>query len=144
MHSFKHKDATIHYQSIGERDAPVVLWGHGWGQSHQALMALAMSLTRIGRHILVDFPGFGNSPVPEDGGNWGSFEYAEAMAAREPYFLSHVAEIADAAMAEYARLTGRHYSRVATYRGDDADYLVVVQGSAMGSAAAPVDWLSKN
>lgn len=80
MHSFQHKDATIHYQSIGEADAPVIIWGHGWGQSHQAFLPLATSLAQLGRHIIIDFPGFGSSPVPENGGNWGSFEYAEAMA----------------------------------------------------------------
>ncbi len=80
MHSFKYKDTAIHYQSIGELDAPVIIWGHGWGQSHQAFMKLVPSLSNLGRHIVLDFPGFGDSPVPQSGGNWGSFEYAQAIA----------------------------------------------------------------
>ena len=80
MHSFPYKDTTIHYQSLGDADAPVVIWGHGWGQSHQAFMALATSLPKLGRHILIDFPGFGDSPVP-DSADWGSRDYAECIAA---------------------------------------------------------------
>jgi pimeloyl-ACP methyl ester carboxylesterase len=76
---FKSGQAQIAYQTTGPDTGPVILWAHGWGQSHAAFLALAESLAPLGQHILVDFPGFGNSPPPP--GNWGTAEYADLMAA---------------------------------------------------------------
>lgn len=55
-----------------------VFWGHGWGQTHHAMLPLAESLAKIGDHTLVDFQGFGQSPAPSEA--WDSGDYAEAMA----------------------------------------------------------------
>lgn len=57
---------------------PVIIWAHGWGQSHAAFMPMAQSLEASGRHILVDFPGFGQSPLPPK--DWDTAEYADALA----------------------------------------------------------------
>lgn len=66
-------------RTIGEKDSPVILWGHGWGQSHEAFLPLAESLARQGRHVLIDFPGFGQSPRPAT--DWATEDYADAIAA---------------------------------------------------------------
>ncbi len=67
--------------------------------------------------------------------------YMQSVAGQRPYFFDHVAELTDQCMAEYAELTGRQYSRVGTYRCDDADYLIVGQGSLIGTAEAVADYM---
>lgn len=54
------------------------VWGHGWGQNRHAMADLAQSLTSLGSHVLLDFPGFGQSPKPEDA--WTTAEYADLVA----------------------------------------------------------------
>jgi pimeloyl-ACP methyl ester carboxylesterase len=58
--------------------APELIWAHGWGHSHQALLPVAEAMQRTADSWLVDFPGFGVSPVPP--GAWGTEDYADAMA----------------------------------------------------------------
>lgn len=67
--------------------------------------------------------------------------YMQSVAGQRPYFFDHVAEITDRCMAEYAELTGRSYSRVATYLAEDADYLIVGMGSMVVQAEAVADYL---
>ncbi len=55
-----------------------LIWAHGWGQTHAALLPLAQAMRRSARSILIDFPGFGASslpPVP-----WSTADYADALA----------------------------------------------------------------
>lgn len=68
----------IYFERIGE-NGPALFWGHGWGQSHMAFLPLAQSLKNTARHWLVDFPGFGKTPTPEE--IWGTEDYADALAA---------------------------------------------------------------
>jgi pimeloyl-ACP methyl ester carboxylesterase len=84
-HENRHMSSTTHeifFEALGTGSAPV-FWGHGWGQTHGAFLPLAQSLAGMGRHVLVDFPGFGKSPLPPDhhGDVWGTAEYADALAA---------------------------------------------------------------
>jgi pyruvate-ferredoxin/flavodoxin oxidoreductase len=67
--------------------------------------------------------------------------YMQSVAAQRPYFFDHVRKITDRALIEFAELTGREYKRVMTYRCDDADYLIVGQGSVIPSAQAVADYL---
>lgn len=53
----------------------VVVWGHGWGQDRSALRPLAAAV-RHAAHVLIDFPGFGESPRPPT--TWGTADYADA------------------------------------------------------------------
>jgi pimeloyl-ACP methyl ester carboxylesterase len=57
---------------------PLLVWGHGWGQSHAALLPLAEAMRAIAPSLLVDFPGFGASPMPPAA--WGTADYADAVA----------------------------------------------------------------
>lgn len=59
----------------GERD---VIWAHGWGHSHQSFLPVAAGLRNNCRHLLLDLPGFGVSPVPDE--PWGTIEYANLVA----------------------------------------------------------------
>jgi len=69
--------------------------------------------------------------------------YMQAVAAQRPYFFDHIKSIADQVMDEYHQLTGRSYSRVSDYRADDAEYLIVGQGSMVVQAEAVADYLRK-
>ena len=55
--------------------------------------------------------------------------YMQSVAAQRPYFFEHIPAITDQAMDEFYQLTGRRYNRVSTYRCEDAEYLILGQGS---------------
>jgi pyruvate-ferredoxin/flavodoxin oxidoreductase len=67
--------------------------------------------------------------------------YAQGVAAQRPFYFDHVAELADRAMDEFARLTGRRYARASGYRLDDAEWVLVGQGTVVGNAEAVADHL---
>ncbi len=67
--------------------------------------------------------------------------YMQSVAGQRPYFFDHIREITDRCMAEYAALTNRHYARVMTYKCEDADYIVLGQGSLIGTAEAVADYM---
>ncbi|MEK7240284.1 MAG: 2-oxoacid:acceptor oxidoreductase family protein [Gemmatimonadota bacterium] len=67
--------------------------------------------------------------------------YAQGVAAQRPFYFDHIAELADEAFAEYAALTGRKYARVSGYRLDDAEWVIIGQGSVVSNAEAVVDHL---
>lgn len=55
-----------------------LIWGHGWGQSSAAFLPLAETLKTFASSTLIDFPGFGKSPLPPE--SWGTADYADAVA----------------------------------------------------------------
>ncbi len=55
-----------------------LIWGHGWKQDHHAFKQLTEALQTQAHHLLVDFPGFGQSPPPPQG--WGTIDYTLAIA----------------------------------------------------------------
>ncbi|MDK9702652.1 MAG: 2-oxoacid:acceptor oxidoreductase family protein [Sulfuritalea sp.] len=67
--------------------------------------------------------------------------YMQATAGQRPYFFDHIEPIADACMEQYAALTGRRYQRVAAFKAEDADYLIVGMGSMIVQAEAVADYL---
>jgi pyruvate-ferredoxin/flavodoxin oxidoreductase len=67
--------------------------------------------------------------------------YMQSVAAQRPFFFDHIEALADQAFEEFAALTGRRYAPVMPYRCDDADYLIVGQGSLIPSAEAVADYL---
>jgi pyruvate-ferredoxin/flavodoxin oxidoreductase len=67
--------------------------------------------------------------------------YMQSVAAQRPFFFDHIAELAGRAFEEFKQLTGRCYAPLETYRSDDADYLIVGQGSLIPSAEAVADYL---
>ncbi len=69
--------------------------------------------------------------------------YMQSVAAQRPYFFDHIQELADQAFEEFYQLTGRRYNRVMSYLADDADYLILGQGSVVPSAEVVVDYLRK-
>ncbi len=67
--------------------------------------------------------------------------YMQAVAGQRPYFFEHINEITDRVMDEYGELTGRHYHRVGEYRMEDAEYVILGQGSMVTQAQAVTDYL---
>ncbi|MBI4809713.1 MAG: 2-oxoacid:acceptor oxidoreductase family protein [Nitrosomonadales bacterium] len=67
--------------------------------------------------------------------------YMQAVAAQRPYFFDHIPALFDKNAEEFHELTGRRYNRVDAYRCDDADYIILGQGSMTVQAAAVADWL---
>jgi pyruvate-ferredoxin/flavodoxin oxidoreductase len=67
--------------------------------------------------------------------------YAQGVAAQRPFFFDHVQPLTDRAMDEFYQLTGRKYARASGYRLDDAEYVIVGQGSVVWNAEAVADYL---
>lgn len=68
----------IYYQELGSKPSPVILWAHGWGQQGSAFKQIVQSFEHNAKHIMIDFPGFGQSPMPPYA--WDTADYADAMA----------------------------------------------------------------
>lgn len=67
--------------------------------------------------------------------------YMQSVAAQRPFFFDHIHELTDRAFEEYYELTGRRYARVMNYRTEDAEYLILGQGSLIPSAHVVADYL---
>ncbi|MBT8152211.1 MAG: 2-oxoacid:acceptor oxidoreductase family protein, partial [Gammaproteobacteria bacterium] len=67
--------------------------------------------------------------------------YMQSVAAQRPFFFEHIGELAGQAFSEFYQFTGRRYGPLSTYRVEDADYLIVAQGSVISSAEAVADYL---
>lgn len=59
---------------FGPAQAPVVIFAHGWGRSHADMIPAAELVADRARVVLLDLPGFGQSPRPEAA--WGTGDYA--------------------------------------------------------------------
>lgn len=68
---------SVDVAGSGDRSIHLV-WGHGWGQSGAAFRALAEALAPVAPSTLIDFPGFGASPLPPM--TWSTADYADAVA----------------------------------------------------------------
>ena len=67
--------------------------------------------------------------------------YAQGVAAQRPFYFDHIASLTDFAFQEFEELTGRHYTRATGYRLEDAEYVIVGQGSVVENAEAVCDHL---
>ncbi|WP_455207876.1 2-oxoacid:acceptor oxidoreductase family protein [Kaarinaea lacus] len=70
--------------------------------------------------------------------------YMQSVAAQRPFFFDHIQHITDQAFEKFYQLTGRHYARVMTYRCDDAEYIILGQGSVIPSAEVVADYLRES
>ncbi len=68
-------NVPLSIQYLDRGDGPVFLYLHGWGHDHTAFLPLLDNLAEAGRHVALDFPGFGQSSPPPSG--WGVSDYAE-------------------------------------------------------------------
>jgi pimeloyl-ACP methyl ester carboxylesterase len=56
---------------------PPLLMVHGWGQNHRSLVPLGQLLTPFAKPYLIDLPGFGQSPCPDQ--VWSAYDYADSI-----------------------------------------------------------------
>jgi pimeloyl-ACP methyl ester carboxylesterase len=73
--------AAIAYDLVGKPPAEadhIFLWCHGWGQDRRAFAAFPAAFPRAA-HLLIDLPGFGQSPPPNN--PWGTKDFSEAVVA---------------------------------------------------------------
>ncbi len=81
MQYFNSKAAKFAYHAADkdiDTNKPIIIWAHGWGHSHKNFMQLAAPFENSTNNIMIDFPGFGDSPAPPD--IWGTEDYAQAIA----------------------------------------------------------------
>jgi pimeloyl-ACP methyl ester carboxylesterase len=71
--------ASMHSVLIGKGEKPEILFAHGWARSHHDFIPTAEALIARHRSILVDLPGFGATPRPEE--PWDTRQYADFAAA---------------------------------------------------------------
>lgn len=65
---------------LGAEDAPVLTMLHGWGAQIDLVRPLGERMAALGyRVVMVDLPGFGQTPAPDFA--WSVFDYAAAVAA---------------------------------------------------------------
>jgi pyruvate-ferredoxin/flavodoxin oxidoreductase len=67
--------------------------------------------------------------------------YAQGVAAQRPFYFDHILEFTEQAFQEFAALTGRRYQRATGYRTEDAEYVIVGQGSLVPNLEAVCDHL---
>jgi len=67
--------------------------------------------------------------------------YMQSVAAQRPYFFDHLPELTRRSFDEFYQLTGRRYEPVMGYRTEDADYLILGQGSLLATSEAVADYL---
>ncbi|HSM36461.1 MAG TPA: 2-oxoacid:acceptor oxidoreductase family protein [Longimicrobiales bacterium] len=89
---------------------------------------------RIPELFDLDYPALLGSVQNQDA-------YAQGVAAQRPFYFDHIRELTDRAFDEYAALTGRRYARVQGHRTEDADYVLVGQGTVVANAEAVADYL---
>jgi len=60
---------------IGDSSKPPVVFGHGWGRTYRDFIPVAEALAPVASSYLIDFPGFGDSPRPDD--TWSTENYGD-------------------------------------------------------------------
>jgi pimeloyl-ACP methyl ester carboxylesterase len=68
----------MNFIEIGQGDKPTVVFAHGWARSHHDFIPAAESLGASAKSLLVDLPGFGETPRPQAG--WDTRAYADHAA----------------------------------------------------------------
>ena len=81
-----------------------------------------------------------DQPV-QSGGTQNPDSYMQTVAGQRPYFYDHASKIAEQCMEEWFELTGRRYHRIHQYKCDDADYVIILQGSISSTAETTIDYL---
>ena len=77
------------------------------------------------------------------GGFQGPEAFALGVAGQTPFFNEHLLELIEASMVEFEKRTGRKQDLVSSHHTQNADWILVAQGSAVETAEAVADWLRK-
>jgi pimeloyl-ACP methyl ester carboxylesterase len=66
----------MNYEIRGAKDGFPIVFGHGWDRDLTDFIPTAELIEHRARTVLLDFPGFGKSPRPDDA--WDTRDYARA------------------------------------------------------------------
>lgn len=84
----------LHTETLPSTAINKLILLHGWGHTSESLRPLARLLSKTHQPTLIDLPGFGKSPVPQD--LWSAFDYAtrikdfmDARGISQSDFLGH-------------------------------------------------------
>lgn len=109
---------------IGDTSKPPVVFGHGWGRTYRDFIPVAEALAPVASSYLIDFPGFGDTPRPDD--TWGTPDYA-----------AHILDFLNSQLG-LKRFTwvghsfgGRVGMRIAAGERDAIDHLVLVASAGV-------------
>ncbi len=69
-------DSHLNVEVIGDSGPPIIVM-HGWGHSIQSMRPLGELLSSVARVHLIDLPGFGKSPKPDE--DWDTVGYAQRI-----------------------------------------------------------------
>lgn len=70
--------SNLSFSMTDAAQSPAIIWAHGWGQSGQSFADLISPLRTLGKHIALDFPGFGKSSIPPQ--DWTLENYTDLCA----------------------------------------------------------------
>ena len=119
---------------IGDRPKPPVVFGHGWGRSYRDFIPVAEALAPVASSYLFDFPGFGDSPRPDE--TWGTEAYADHIVRhlREAYGLKTYIWVGHS-------FGGRVGMRIAASHPDIIQHLVLVASAGVPRSRSAVQKL---
>lgn len=109
---------------MGKVDGPVIVFAHGWDRTSEDFLPVAELIGESARTILIDLPGFGESPRPSK--SWGTEEYAGFLRDYIVHELGHPRFIWVG-----HSFGGRIGLRMASMPNSPIDNLVVVAGAGI-------------
>ena len=74
---YKYNEININYKDYGKKEAPALVFLHGWGQNIAMMEPIANPFADTHRLIILDLPGFGASDEPDYA--WTIFDYAKML-----------------------------------------------------------------
>ena len=109
---------------IGDTSKPPVVFAHGWGRTYRDFIPVAEALAPVASSYLFDFPGFGDTPRPDE--TWGTEDYAAHMVdiLRSEHGLSTFTWVGHS-------FGGRVGMRIAAAYQDTIEHLVLVASAGV-------------
>jgi pimeloyl-ACP methyl ester carboxylesterase len=74
---FEHGGGALVAESLGTREAPHLIFLHGWGVTRESLRGIAVLFQSSHRCHLIDLPGFGEAPMPPE--DWDTSCYTDLV-----------------------------------------------------------------
>ena len=72
---YTYNELPVAHYMVGDGKPLIIL--HGWGSSSQVMMPLAKKLSELRTCVLIDLPGFGETPEPQE--PWAVGDYADLV-----------------------------------------------------------------
>lgn len=109
---------------IGDSSKPPIVFGHGWGRTYRDFIPVAEALAPVANSYLLDFPGFGDTPRPDE--TWGTEDYGDHILSvlKSEYGLSHFTWVGHS-------FGGRVGMRIAAKHHEVIQHLVLVASAGV-------------